>query len=177
MPFISLKRGKRINRAVEVGLPGLGFVRRAVGAHLPGRTMAGQRVLLVLGDRVRGHASGRSCSPDCIRGHGSGECQYSLSCARPLGARCGLLFLHSGHCAHNSFFGAAACCFALSLFGLIRMLSKNLDESMGMADYDNAMQKASSLDIPITHLAPCAAPIWSPLVIDHERGEPLSRPS
>jgi hypothetical protein len=29
----------------------------------------------------------------------------------------------------------------------MRMLSKNLDESIGMADYDNAMQKASSLDI------------------------------
>jgi BolA protein len=27
------------------------------------------------------------------------------------------------------------------------MESKNLDESIGMADYDNAMQKASSLDI------------------------------
>jgi len=27
------------------------------------------------------------------------------------------------------------------------MLSKNFDESIGMADYDNAMQKASSLDI------------------------------
>jgi hypothetical protein len=38
----------------------------------------------------------------------------------------------------------------------MRMLSKNLDESIAMADYDNAMQKASSLDIakpllPIRH--------------------------
>jgi hypothetical protein len=32
------------------------------------------------------------------------------------------------------------------------MLSKNLDESIGMADYDNAMQKASSLDIANTSL-------------------------
>jgi hypothetical protein len=31
--------------------------------------------------------------------------------------------------------------------GLIRMESKNFDESIGMADYDNAMRKASSLDI------------------------------
>jgi hypothetical protein len=42
---------------------------------------------------------------------------------------------------------AAACCFALSLLGLMRMESKNFDESIGMADYDNAMRKASSLDI------------------------------
>jgi hypothetical protein len=33
------------------------------------------------------------------------------------------------------------------LVGLMRMLSKNFDESIGMADYDNAMRKASSLDI------------------------------
>jgi hypothetical protein len=33
------------------------------------------------------------------------------------------------------------------LLGLMRMESKNLDESIGMADYDNAMPKASSLDI------------------------------
>src|SRR5882757_1229683 len=42
---------------------------------------------------------------------------------------------------------AWACCFALSLLGLIRMESKNFDESIGMADYDNASRKASSLDI------------------------------
>jgi hypothetical protein len=29
----------------------------------------------------------------------------------------------------------------------MRMESKNFDESIGMADYDNAMRKASSLDI------------------------------
>jgi BolA protein len=36
------------------------------------------------------------------------------------------------------------------------MLSKNFDESIGMADYDNAMRKASSLDIakPLTPDAP-----------------------
>src|SRR5258708_8125647 len=51
---------------------------------------------------------------------------------------------------------ACACCFALSLLGLMRMLSKNFDESIGMADYDNAMRKASSLDIakPLTPDAP-----------------------
>jgi hypothetical protein len=38
------------------------------------------------------------------------------------------------------------------LFGLMRMESKNLDESIGMADYDNAMRKASSLDIANTSL-------------------------
>jgi BolA protein len=42
---------------------------------------------------------------------------------------------------------ACACCFALSLLGLMRMESKNFDESIGMADFDYAMRKASSLDI------------------------------
>src|SRR4029079_16001746 len=42
---------------------------------------------------------------------------------------------------------ACACCFALSLLGLMRMESKNLDESIGMADFDYAMPLASSLDI------------------------------
>jgi hypothetical protein len=50
--------------------------------------------------------------------------------------------------ADSSF--ARACAFALSLLGLMRMESKNLDESIGMADYDNAMRKASSLDIANT---------------------------
>src|ERR1700738_4367445 len=49
---------------------------------------------------------------------------------------------------------AAACCFALSLLGLMRMESKNLDESIGMADYDNAIRKASSLDIAKPSLPP-----------------------
>jgi hypothetical protein len=38
--------------------------------------------------------------------------------------------------------------------GLMRMLSKNFDESIAMADYDNAMRKASSLDIAITFRLP-----------------------
>jgi hypothetical protein len=44
---------------------------------------------------------------------------------------------------------ARACAFALSLFGLMRMESKNLDESIGMTNFDYAMRKASSLDIAI----------------------------
>src|SRR5580698_1058525 len=75
------------------------------------------------------------------------KCQYSLSLARPLGARCGPLFLQSGHSHIADSSRACACCFAVSLLGLIRMESKNFDESIGMADYDNAMRKASSLDI------------------------------
>ena len=39
-----------------------------------------------------------------------------------------------------------ACCFALSLLGLMRMLSKNLDESIGMTVFDTALRNASSLD-------------------------------
>jgi hypothetical protein len=35
------------------------------------------------------------------------------------------------------------------------MESKNLDESIGMDDYDNAMRKASSLDI-----ANISLPLW-----------------
>jgi hypothetical protein len=42
---------------------------------------------------------------------------------------------------------ACACCFALSLFGLMRMESKIFDESIGMMDFDYATRKASSLDI------------------------------
>jgi hypothetical protein len=45
---------------------------------------------------------------------------------------------------------ACACCFALSLLGLMRMESKNFDESIGMTDFDYAMPKASSLDIANT---------------------------
>jgi hypothetical protein len=37
----------------------------------------------------------------------------------------------------------------------MRMESKNLDESIGMTDYDNAMRKASSLDIANTSLSIC----------------------
>src|SRR3954470_22521295 len=75
------------------------------------------------------------------------KCQYSLSLARPLGARCGPLLVQSGHSHITASSRARACCFALSLLGLMRMESKNFDESIGMADYDNAMRKASSLDI------------------------------
>jgi hypothetical protein len=57
------------------------------------------------------------------------------------------LFLQSGHSHIADSSRACACCFALSLLGLIRMESKNLDESIGMADYDSATRKASSLDI------------------------------
>src|SRR5258708_14891552 len=78
------------------------------------------------------------------------KCQYSLSLARPLGARCGPLFLQSGHSHITASSRARACCFALSLLGLMRILSKNFDESIAMADYDNAMRNASSLDIAIT---------------------------
>src|SRR5260370_42298894 len=84
------------------------------------------------------------------------KCQYSLSLVRPVGARCGPLFLQSGHSHMADSSRACACCFALSLLGLMRMESKNFDESIGMADYDNAMRKASSLDIakPLTLDAP-----------------------
>jgi BolA protein len=42
---------------------------------------------------------------------------------------------------------ARACAFALSLLGLMRMESKNFDESIAISDFDYAMPKASSLDI------------------------------
>src|SRR6476620_5202986 len=78
------------------------------------------------------------------------KCQYSLSLARPLGARCGPLFLQSGHSHIAEASRACACCFALSLLGLMRMESKNFDESIGMANFDYATRKASSLDIANT---------------------------
>ena len=45
-----------IGRAVEIDRVGLAFATGAVGAHLPGRTVAGQRILLVTRDRLRIHA-------------------------------------------------------------------------------------------------------------------------
>jgi hypothetical protein len=57
------------------------------------------------------------------------------------------LFLQSGHSHIADSSRAWACCFALSLLGLIRIESKNFEESIGMANYDNAMRNASSLDI------------------------------
>jgi hypothetical protein len=60
---------------------------------------------------------------------------------------------------------ACACCFALSLFGLMRMESKILDESIGMTDFDYATQKRSSLDI--------AKPFNSGLGIDEKQLQDL----
>src|SRR6185312_8738987 len=45
-----------IDGGVEIGLAGLAFALGAVGAHLPGRPMAGQRILLEARHRVRVHA-------------------------------------------------------------------------------------------------------------------------
>src|SRR5436305_7013423 len=44
---------------------------------------------------------------------------------------------------------ARACAFALSLLGLMRMESKNFDESIAITNFDYAMPTASSLDIAI----------------------------
>jgi hypothetical protein len=54
----------------------------------------------------------------------------------------------------------------------MRILSKNFDESMGMADYDNAMQNASSLDIAIPSGASVAIASFA---VDGCRRGPLSR--
>jgi hypothetical protein len=51
-----------------------------------------------------------------------------------------------GH-SHAAISSRARACFAPGLLGLMRMESKNFDESIGMADYDYAIRKASSLDI------------------------------
>src|ERR1700677_2642798 len=51
------EHAERIGRTFEVGLgAALALLGTGVGAHLPGRTMAGQRILLVARDRVRIHA-------------------------------------------------------------------------------------------------------------------------
>src|SRR3981081_2263171 len=47
---------ERIGGAVQISLGGLAFALGAVGAHLPGRAMAGQRVLLVARDGIGVHA-------------------------------------------------------------------------------------------------------------------------
>src|SRR5260221_13906154 len=83
------------------------------------------------------------------------KCQYSRAFSRPLGARCGPLFGQSGHSHPCAASRACACCFALCLLGLMRMESKNLDESIGMTDFDYATRKASSLDIANTFNSRC----------------------
>src|SRR6266852_3592664 len=49
------EHAERIGRAVQLGF-GAALLAAAIGAHFPGRTMAGQRVLLVARDRFRVHA-------------------------------------------------------------------------------------------------------------------------
>jgi hypothetical protein len=55
------------------------------------------------------------------------------------------LFLQSGHSQYGDA-SRSRLLLALSLLAW-RMESKNFDESIAMADYDNATRKASSLDI------------------------------
>src|SRR6202043_2074073 len=51
------EHAERIGRAFQVGLgAALALLGAGVGAHFPGRPMAGQRILLVARDRVRIHA-------------------------------------------------------------------------------------------------------------------------
>src|ERR1700720_2872396 len=51
------EHAERIGRAFQIGLgAALALLGAGVGAHLPGRTMAGQRILLVTRNRVRIHA-------------------------------------------------------------------------------------------------------------------------
>src|ERR1700751_419865 len=73
--------------------------------------------------------------------------KYWRAFSRPFGARCGPRLWQPGHSHWAASSRACASCFALSLFGLMRMRSKNFDESIGMTDFDYATRKASSLDI------------------------------
>jgi threonine dehydrogenase-like Zn-dependent dehydrogenase len=57
--------------------------------------------------------------------------------------------LQSGHSQVTTCSRARVSCFAFRR-GLTRMESKNLDESIGMTDFDYATRKASSLDIANT---------------------------
>ena len=75
--------------------------------------------------------------------------------SRPLGARCGPLFWQPAHSHMAASSPACACRFALSLLGLMRMESKNLDESIAMTDFDYAMPEASSLDIANPSVSEC----------------------
>src|SRR6202048_3589827 len=51
------EHAERIGRALQIGLgAALALLGAGIGAHLPGRTMAGQRILLVTRNRVRIHA-------------------------------------------------------------------------------------------------------------------------
>src|SRR6516162_10552750 len=75
------------------------------------------------------------------------KCQYSRAWLRPLGARWAPRFWQPGHSHMAVSSRACACCFAPGLVGLMRIRSKNFEESIGMADFDYATRKASSLDI------------------------------
>src|SRR3954452_19901025 len=76
------------------------------------------------------------------------KCQYSREFSRPLGARCEPLFVQSGH--WHGWASSRTGCRAACFLGLMRIESKNLDESIGMTDFDYAPRKASSLDITNT---------------------------
>src|ERR1700737_4179285 len=102
--------------------------------------MTGQRILLVARDRLRIHALEEIVRLIVFADMVETEGPVLFLVPRPLGARCGPLFLHSGHSHIAASSRACACCFALSLLGLMRMESKNLDESIGMAGYYNAKQ-------------------------------------
>ena len=115
--------------------------------------MAGQRILLVARDRIGIHALEEIVALVVFADVVETEVPVLFRVLAALGRAVRPLVLALRPLAHGGFFARAACCFALSLLGLMRMLSKNLDESIGMADYDNAMRKASSLDIANTSLS------------------------
>src|ERR1700728_4171087 len=50
------EHAERIGRSFEIGLGTALALLAGIGTHLPGRTMTGQRILLVARDRIRIHA-------------------------------------------------------------------------------------------------------------------------
>src|SRR4029077_14715247 len=76
----------------------------------------------------------------------------SRALARPFGARCAPLFLQSGHSHICAASRACACCFAVALLGLMRMESKNLDESIGMTSLTTQSLRLQVLTLQIASI-------------------------
>ena len=145
------EHAERIGGAVEIPRPPLALLGAGVGAHLPGRTMAGQRILLVARDGVGIHALEEIVVLVVFADVIETEVKVLLANSPGPWARgAAPLFWQPAHSHMAAASRACACCFALSLLGLMRMESKNLDELIGMTDFDYAMREASSLDIANT---------------------------
>src|SRR6202140_2738763 len=113
------EHAERIGRALQVGLgAALGPLGAGIGAHLPGWTMAGQRILLVTRNRVRIHAGeeivGLVVFADVIET----EVPVFLVIGPALGRAVRPLVLAVGPFAHGGFFARLRLLLRTQLVGL-----------------------------------------------------------